>query len=456
MRTGMLFRLGAALIGACVLMAVVPADAWAAQSGADYVLLVDCTGSMRYGSRSEATLEAIEQFIGSLNQGDRVSVYGYGEEPFAAMTDYPATIGSQAERKTLCAALDLPFTADRTDITRGLNMVWQERERVFSRALSGRTKAAEGTACVILLTDGKLIPVYADYSQYDAIYGKSKQRLRELGGLFAEAGIPVYSVGLGKAEKVEGELLTQLSETTGGVYRNAASSDRLRGVFDDLVSDVVGQPVTVAHLDQPADVSAVERDSEEPVTVADPATAARNENSGRLLDSIVETASASEMRSSNRAEAALAKSFSSVGRQVYQSILGVLGVVMGFVAIGIHRKQAWTGAFTKPLLKKEIRVKGYLRRILPEGVIAAHRNIPIENPGLPVIEIGVGTDYAAELRETVLEFAGTADGSPPLLRAVKGSVRVAGEPVEEVRALVDGDIIECEGKAYKYLRGQRR
>ena len=101
-------------------------------------------------------------------------------------------------------------------------------------------------------------------------------------------------------------------------------------------------------------------------------------------------------------------------------------------------------------------MKGYLRRVLPEGVIAAHRNIPIENPGLPVLEVGLGTDYAAELRETLLEFAGTTDGSPPLLRALKGSVRVAGEPVEEVRALVDGDIIECEGKAYKYLRGQRQ
>ena len=456
MRTGMSFCVSAALVGACILMAVVPSSALAVQSGADYVLLVDCTGTMQYGSRGVATLEAIEQFVGSLNDGDRVSVYGYGEEPFAAMASYPVAVGSQAERKTLCAAMNLPFTADRTDITRGLDIVWQEREKVFSRALSGVTKAAEGSAYVILLTDGKLIPVYTDYSEYDSIYGRSKRRLRELGGLFAEAGIPVYSVGLGKAEKVEGTLLTQLSETSGGTYRHAASSTRLPGVFEDLMGDVIGQPIAVAQVDQPVDVSTVEVGGEEALMVADSMPATAEESSGAFLDGIVETASASDRPRTSRAEAALATSFGSTGRQVYQSIVGVLGVVMGFVAIGIHRRQAWTGAFTKPLLKKEIRVKGYLRRILPEGVIAAHRNIPIENPGLPVLEIGVGTDYAAELRETLLEFAGTTDGSPPLLRALKGSVRVAGEPVEEVRALVDGDIIECEGKAYKYLRGQRQ
>ncbi len=456
MRTGMSFRVSAALLGACIVMATVPAGASVAQSGADYVLLVDCTGTMQYGSRGVATLEAIEQFVGSLNEGDRVSVYGYGEEPFAAMASYPVAVGSQAERKTLCDAMNLPFTADRTDITRGLDMVWQEREKVFARALSGVTKAAEGAAYVILLTDGKLIPVYTDYSEYDSIYGSSKRRLRELGALFAEAGIPIHSIGLGKAEKVEGALLTQLSETSGGTYRHAASSTRLPGVFEEIMDDVIGQPAAVAQSEQPVDTGVVEVGGEEALMVADPTSATGDGGSGAFLDGIVETASAGETARPNRAEAALAKSFGDTGRQIYQSIVGVLGVVMGFVAIGIHRRQAWTGAFTKPLLKKEIRVKGYLRRILPEGVIAAHRNIPIENPGLPVLEIGVGTDYAAELRETVLEFAGTSDGSPPLLRAVKGAVRVAGEPVEEVRALVDGDIIECEGKAYKYLRGQRQ
>jgi Mg-chelatase subunit ChlD len=451
MRTGMSLRLCAALVGACVLVSVAPMGAWSAgQSGADYVLLVDCTGSMQYSGRGAATLEAVDEFVGSLNSGDRITVYGYGEEPFPAMTAYPVTVGSEAERRALCAGLKLPFTADRTDITRGLDLVWRERQKAFSRALSEGAKAPAGSAYVVLLTDGKLIPVYSDYSQYDAIYAASMKRLRELTGLFAEAGVPVYSVGLGSAEKVDGELLTQISKATGGVYRHAASSVRLAGVFSEVIDDVIGQPVAVAEVP-----GSTPSGGEEALMVAEPVVETTEARSGSILDDMVETASAGEPGRTSRTEVALSQSFGSLGRQIYQSIVGVLGVVMGFVAIGIHRHQAWTGAFTKPLLQKEIRVKGYLRRVLPEGVIAAHRNIPIENPGLPMIEIGVGTDYAAELRETLLEFAGTADGSPPVLRVLKGSVRVAGEPLEDARALVDGDIIECEGKAYKYLRGQR-
>lgn len=448
MRVGITVRVGVALLGACMLVALAPVDALGAQGGTDYVLLVDCTGTMQYSGRDEATLEAIERFVGALYEGDRISVYGYGEEPFSAMTEYPVTISSSTEPATVCGRLELPFNADRTDITRGLDLVWQEREKVFSRALGRDGKAIEGTANVVLLTDGKLIPVYTDYSEYDAIYAASRRRLRELGRLFADAGIPIYSVGLGKAEKVDGELLTQVSEKSGGSYRHAASSDALAGVFDEIADDLVTAPVVVTEADQ-AVVG-----GEEALMVADPTPAGNATR--RFTDGIIETASANERSNLERAEAALAHSFDDVGRQVYQSIVGVLGVVMGFVAIGVHRRQSWTGAFTKPLLKKEIRVKGYLRRILPDGVIAAHRNIPIENPGLPVIEIGIGTEFAAELRETMLEFGGTTDGSPPVLRVLKGAATVDGEPVDEPRPLVDGDVIECEGKMYKYLRGQRR
>jgi len=449
MRTGMSFRQSASLLAMCALVALMPVLAGASGdlSGADYVLLVDCTGTMKYAGRGEATIEAVQQFVNSLNVGDRVSVFGYGEDPFPAMPVYPATVTSEDSKASIFKRITLPFTADRTDITRGLDRVWQERENVFSRALHGEAKAKEGSAYVVLLTDGKLIPVYSDYSHYDEIYTESKHRLEELGELFADMGIPIYSVGLGSPEKVDGELLTDVSGKTGGEYVSVPSSDNLPNAWDRLLDSVVGKFQSMTNGD--ASVG-----GEEDLMVADPASGSDGEITGSVIGGIMEMASASEPRT-GRAEAALAKSFGSTGRTIYQSVVGVLGVVMGFVAIGIHRRQAWTGAFTKPLLHKEVRVKGYLRRVLPDGVIAAHRNIPIENPGLPVIEIGVGTDYAAELRETLLEFAGTTDGSPPILRVLKGSARVAGEPVEDARALLDGDIIECEGKAYKYLRGQR-
>ena len=446
MRSRMPFRLTATLFGVGVLTAVVVTSALAGgDGGTDYVLLVDCTGTMQYANRGTATLDALESFVGSLNEGDRVTVYGYGEEPFPALGDYPVTVGPEATRKAITEELSLPFTANRTDITRGLELAWQERAKVFSRVLSGGSATQRGSAYVILLTDGKLIPIYDNYADYNAIYHESRARLRQLGRLFADAGIPIYSVGLGKSDRVDGELLTQVSESSGGAYHHASSSDHLRAVFERLSEDLITPPT-----------AAVKVGGEEALMVAEAASASDESPGNSILDSIVESASAAEASRTGRVEAAISQSFGDLGPQIYQAIVGVLGVMMGFVAIGVHRRQSWTNAFTKPLLQKEIRVKGYLRREVPDGVITAFSNIAIENPGLPTVVVGVGTSYADELCETLIEFAGTTDGSPPLIRVLKGSVRVDGELVEGVRALVDGVIIECEGKAYKYLRGQRR
>jgi ribosome-associated protein YbcJ (S4-like RNA binding protein) len=54
-----------------------------------------------------------------------------------------------------------------------------------------------------------------------------------------------------------------------------------------------------------------------------------------------------------------------------------------------------------------------------------------------------------------VEFVGTTDGSPPLLRAESGIVTVEGEAAT-ARKLRDGDVIEIEGLRYQYLRGNRR
>ncbi len=448
MKTGrMLCLIVAALMGIASL-APGGADAGAPEvRGSDYVLLIDCTGTMRSGGKGEATVAAIERFVESMNPGDRISVYGYGEEPFPAMPAYPATVGSETSRESIGERIVLPFTADRTDITRGLDFVWKERDNVFSSAVKSSGRGRGGSAYVVLLTDGKLIPMYDDYSEYDDVYRESRARFRELGGLFAATGIPVYTVGLGAPDRVDGDMLSELSEATGGSYFQVDTGRDLARTFDEIIGEIItapGEPEIIASLDA--------NDGE---AAATPPSAAPSNGGRRLLDGVVESASAAETGAA--ADGAwLTSAFDDVGQHVYRSVLGILGVVMGFVAIGIHRRQSWTGVFTKPLLQKETRVKGYLRRVLPEGVIAAHRNIPIENPGLPEIQIGVGTGYAAELRETVLEFVGTSDGSPPCLRVVKGDARVAGEPVEETRPLADGDIIECEGKAYKYLRGQRQ
>ncbi|MCK4513364.1 hypothetical protein KAW64_16565, partial [bacterium] len=259
------------------------------------------------------------------------------------------------------------------------------------------------------------------------------------------AGIPIYSVGLGRAERVDGELLTQISESSGGVYRHASSSDRLPAVFESLSEDVIAPPTAI-----------VEAGGEEALMVGEGASVSEESAGRNVLDGIVESASAADAGRTGRVEAALSLSSGDLRSQVYQTIIGVLGAFMGFVALGVHKRQSWTSFFVKPFLEKEIRIKGYLHPIPPEGVIAALRNVPIENPGLPTLEIGAGTDYAPELRKTLIELAGTTDGSPPVLRVLMGSVMVSDEIVQDARVLVDGDIIKCEGRVYEYLRGRRR
>ena len=58
-------------------------------------------------------------------------------------------------------------------------------------------------------------------------------------------------------------------------------------------------------------------------------------------------------------------------------------------------------------------------------------------------------------KDTVLEFQGTSDGSPPKLIVERGQVRIDGEAVTEW-SLQNEDIIEVEGLSLQYVRGRRR
>ena len=475
MKSGSASRLCAGLV-LCVLAVAVSvghgqedrATATRTVEGVDYVLLIDATGTMRYQGRAEATLLAIAELIDSTQPGDRISVFGYGEEPFSALTAYPVTVESERSKADLIAGIELSFGADRTDITRGLEHVWTERASVLPQA--GASDAARA-ACVILLTDGKLIPNYDDYSVYDSIYQTSRRRLLELGDLFGELGTPVHTITLGSEEKTDGELMSAVSRRSGGSHYAAHSSGVLANVFGSVVDEMASmrqeRVAGAGYVTQPdgtagaageegatpatSDFEGSGAQTEEGSWVVYRASAEQTEPAGGA------TRSPGQSTTDNRGMAAASAAFrDSAMATVHQTTVGILGVIMGFVAIGIQRRQSWTRTFTKPLLKKEIRVKGYLKPIYPEGVVGAKSAIPIENPGLPVVEIGAGTQYASDANHTLVEFVGTVDGTPPLVRVLRGEVRIGGETVTDERQLEDGDVLEFEDRAYEYLRGSRR
>jgi Mg-chelatase subunit ChlD len=419
--------LGAAVAAALILACALPACA--AARGLDYVIIVDCTGTMCYQGRSDATVAAVRNLVKSMQPEDRVTVYGYGEGARALFTAYPALAGDDRSRDALANSIQFTFGDDRTDITAGLELAWNERDRTMP-ATNGRRRG-----CVILLTDGKLIPVYDDYSRYEAIHAASQARLGELARLFGTLGVPVHTVGLGKAENVDGPLLTSVASASGGEYFHSPSSQALAGVFAKVAAKAADLRASL------------------PEAAGDGATAAAGNEPG--------AGATPAQREHRQGESLLAGVAAAAGRpsaypgMLYQGITAALGVLMGTVVIGMRRRQSWTNVFTKSIGREPARVRGFLKPAYPEGVTLARACVPLENPGHVCVKLGSGGDFLQELVHTAVEIVGTSSGTP-LLRVVTGTVTVDGEPVNKVRKLVDGDMIEVEGRRYVYLRGSRR
>jgi hypothetical protein len=400
--------------------AVTPAPA-----SVDYAFLVDNTGTMRYGDRGAMTLVALSRFVDMMEPGDRVSVFSYGEVARPVLSSYPVEIHDDLTKTTVRGQLAFDFSADRTDITAGVDLVWREREHVFPRHCNG-----SGEALLVLLTDGKLVPVYDDYSKYEGIYRESRTRLRELARAFGAEGIPIYAVGVGSSEKIDAKHLASISEWSGGASYHVTSAQKLpdiyAGIWEDTRPDVI-----------------VESDQTRP-----------SETRGFQ---IVESAAAGERAPTPRGS--VVSSRSAVLHPfdlAYRASTGAVALFLGLVVVGARRRQPWAEFFTRALGPQEQRVRGYLKPVDLPGTQMARAIIGIENPGVPTLEIGHGTPYAGYAKHTVIEFVGTRDGKPPTMRVPKGEVTVDGELVTDEWPLRDGQIVCIEGVQYMYLRGSRR
>lgn len=133
-----------------------------------------------------------------------------------------------------------------------------------------------------------------------------------------------------------------------------------------------------------------------------------------------------------------------------------LAVMVGIVAIGIERRQAWASIFARDMFAgAQLRVRGFLKPIDAPGVATARPNIGLENPGVETLRIGAGTPYLDCVKEAVVEFLGTRDGTPPVAHVESGTAKLNGKEFK-TQKLADGDVLEIEGFQYTYLRGKRR
>jgi len=421
--------------------------------GVDYVLLVDNTGTMKYGNRGEMTLQAIRGFIDQTRSGDRISIYRYGEQSASVLRSWPVTITDRASKDHLKGQLSFTFSADRTDITSGVERVWEDRDKVFPN----RSKSASDRSVLILMTDGKLIPNYTDYSQYDSVYQKSRARLHELAGLFGKDGVTIHSIAVGRKDKVDGDLMKAVAAKAGGSYFYVASADGVPAAYESTLAE---RPAAVAETSP-----AIREQTETPGDdVAADRTASFSGGDGQNDEGsdsglrLADEASASEKTAAGpehgkRARGSIAEGFPI---NVCNRIAAGLAVLVGVVAIGSEKRKKWAAHFTTDLFGTgETRVRGFLKPVDPPGIATARPCIGLENPGLDHVKLGVDTDMPANCKNIVVSFIGTKDGTPPTIHVEEGSVTIDGEAVEQQK-LKDGDVIEIEGLQYQYLRGNRR
>ncbi len=206
----------------------------------DYVLLIDNSGSMTEENQGEMALQAGRMFVDLMKRGDNVTVYSFGEEPRAVLESYPAQSVSQAAKDLIKAQLALAFDEDRTDITRGVELVWAEREKVFPNKDVESPIPGTTNSLVVLLTDGHLVPIYSDPSRYKETVEESETRLRELAGLFGSAETPIHTIGLGDPANFNEGLLREIADRSGGVYHHARGAHSLLDVYYEAMTAAGG------------------------------------------------------------------------------------------------------------------------------------------------------------------------------------------------------------------------
>jgi Ca-activated chloride channel family protein len=203
---------------------------------ATVILAMDSSGSMTatdvQPDRMTAAREAASSFVDGLPDGFRVGVVSFSNE----------------------ADVVVPPTADHDEALRGLSALRADNGTALGDAIArsvdlGVTSLDEQLAAnseetpvvVLLLSDGA--NTTGDYEPLEAAQ-KAK-----------DAGVPVYTVALGTdAGTVEGpdgyggtrtirvppdpETLASVAELTGGTFFEAADEDALRGVYDEIGSQV--------------------------------------------------------------------------------------------------------------------------------------------------------------------------------------------------------------------------
>jgi Mg-chelatase subunit ChlD len=210
------------------------------ERGADIVLLIDSSGSMKKTDPKDYRKEAARLFISLLGAEDNVGVVSFGD---SARQLIPLTPNSQKNRSLLFGATKKISSKEySTDITGALKKGIEELE-------SSNRKSR----VLILMSDGKL--ALGDPKKDEDSYAELIRTLPEI----RKAGIKVHSIAF--SELSDPKLLGDISEKTGGLFRYA-KTDRDIHIMFAAIFEKIKSPDSVALK---GDTFAIDKDVREAV-----------------------------------------------------------------------------------------------------------------------------------------------------------------------------------------------
>lgn len=170
-----MFRMCCAVLVVCILMAQLPGLAWAeeenAQTTTDFVLVMDCSGTMLESDRNRLCASACKMFVDLIPiQNARISVIAFGYESdtdpngFTYSAEFRVTGDDRTRVHQIVPLSSVEEVSQKVDFKHKIDTASEKQggKTPIGHGLAAAVdvliegKASDGNACVILLTDGMM------------------------------------------------------------------------------------------------------------------------------------------------------------------------------------------------------------------------------------------------------------------------------------------------------------
>ncbi|MDH5425742.1 MAG: VWA domain-containing protein [Gammaproteobacteria bacterium] len=191
-------------------------DTLAAKPSVDAVVIMDSSGSMKKSDPDSRRKPAAKLFISLLNSEDRVSIMSFSDN------GYPITyLNTLDNDKNLQLTLDATDKVSNKGIYTNIHAAVERAYKILSENKSERDPV------IILLSDGKM-----DVGNDEKSQALSAQLIEETLPKLNTEKIKLYSIAF--TENADKELLTRLSESTGGFCKVAENDEALHLAFTSI------------------------------------------------------------------------------------------------------------------------------------------------------------------------------------------------------------------------------